>query len=185
MSEVVIYNLGGSQELGRVSLRHAIRMLHRRVAEVLEAVEGETFGPYQRPRSVALVRYVHARWVYERQGRVPYSRAALLRRDRYRCAYCGGTATTMDHVVPRCQGGTTTSLNAVAGCEPRSGATGGRAPAQAGLRLLRRRSEGARRDVRPSPPAPRRRCGAAGAVRRRGRGPRGRWRNAGWNGRLS
>ena len=26
MSEVVIYNLGGSQVLGRVSLRHAIRM---------------------------------------------------------------------------------------------------------------------------------------------------------------
>src|SRR5690349_19923811 len=91
--EVVSYYVVCSQELGRVSLRHAIRMMHRQVAEVLEAVEGETFGHYQRPRSVALVRYVHARWVYERQGRVPYSRAALLRRDRYRCAYCGGTAT--------------------------------------------------------------------------------------------
>ena len=34
MSEVLIYNLGGGQVLGRVSLGHAIRMLHRRVAAV-------------------------------------------------------------------------------------------------------------------------------------------------------
>ncbi|WP_265521202.1 HNH endonuclease [Oerskovia flava] len=135
MTDVIIYNLGGGQVLGRVSLRHAIRMLHRKVAAVHEAVEGETFGPYQRPRSVELVRYVHARWVYERTGAVPYSRAALLRRDRHRCAYCGAYATTMDHVVPRCQGGRTTWLNAVAACEPCNADKGGRTPEEAGMVL--------------------------------------------------
>lgn len=89
---------------------------------------GETFGPYQRPLSVELVRYVHSRWVYERTGRVPYSRAALMRRDKFRCGYCGAPATTMDHVVPRCQGGTTTWLNAVAACEPCNSAKAGRTP---------------------------------------------------------
>jgi 5-methylcytosine-specific restriction endonuclease McrA len=157
MSEVVIYNLGGSQVLGRVTLRHAIRMLHRRVAEVREAVEGETFGPYQRPLSVELVRYVHTKWVYERQGRVPYSRAALLRRDRYRCAYCGLAATTMDHVVPRCQGGTTTWLNAVAACEPCNATKGGRTPDEAGMRLRSRPFEPVFRDIYPSAPVARRR----------------------------
>ncbi len=138
MSDVLIYNLGGHQVLGRVSLHHAIRMLHRKVAAVLEAVEGETFGPYQRPRSVELVRYVHARWVYERTGRVPYSKAALLRRDRHRCGYCGAVATTMDHIVPRCQGGRTTWLNAVAACQDCNARKAGRTPQEAGMSLRAR-----------------------------------------------
>jgi 5-methylcytosine-specific restriction endonuclease McrA len=135
--------------LGRVSLGHAIRMLHRRVAEVREAVEGETFGPFQRPVSVELVRYVHTRWIYERTGRVPYSRAALLRRDRHRCAYCGMPATTMDHVVPRCQGGKTTWLNAVAACEPCNHAKAGRTPQEAGMVLRSRPFEPVLADVYP------------------------------------
>lgn len=135
MSEVLIYNLGGVHVLGRVSLHHAIGMLHRRVAAVLEAVEGESFGPYATPQSVELVRYVHTRWVYERSGRVPYSKTALLRRDRYRCGYCGRTATTMDHVLPRCQGGRTEWLNAVAACEPCNATKAGRTPQEAGMRL--------------------------------------------------
>lgn len=149
MSEVVIYNLGGSQVLGRVSLRHAIHMLHRRVAAVLEVVEGETFGPYQRPRSVELVRYVHTRWVYERTGAVPYSRATLLRRDRHRCAYCGAPASTVDHVLPRCQGGATSWLNVVAACEPCNAVKGGRTPEQAGMRLRARPFVPTFRDVYP------------------------------------
>ncbi len=63
----------------------------------------------------------------------------------------------MDHVVPRCQGGTTTWLNAVAACEPCNAAKGGRTPEQAGLRLLSRPFEPAFRDIYPSAPAPRRR----------------------------
>ncbi len=135
MSDVLIYNLGGSQVIGRVSLHHAIRMLHRRVAAVLEAVEGERFGPYQRPRSVELVRYVHTRWVYERTGRVPYSKAALMRRDRHRCGYCGRAATTVDHVQPRCQGGRTEWLNLVAACVDCNAGKAGRTPKEAGLTL--------------------------------------------------
>ncbi len=58
MSQVVILNAGGQQVLGKVTLRHAIGMLHRRVARVHEAVPGETFGPYPRPRSVELDRWI-------------------------------------------------------------------------------------------------------------------------------
>jgi 5-methylcytosine-specific restriction endonuclease McrA len=135
MTDVVIYNAGGAQRLGTVSVRHAIRMLYRQVAQVLEAVEGETFGPYVRPRAVELVRYVHTVWVYERTRRVPYSAPALLRRDRYTCAYCSRPADTVDHVVPRCQGGPTTWANTVAACRPCNARKGGRTPAQAGMRL--------------------------------------------------
>lgn len=135
MSEVVIYNLGGTQVLGTVSLRHAIKMLHRRVAQVLEAVEGETFGPYDKPRAVELVRYVHTAWVYERTGKVLYSRSALLRRDRHKCGYCGRAGDTVDHVVPRCQNGRTEWLNVVVACVDCNSRKAGRTPEQAGMVL--------------------------------------------------
>ena len=150
MSDVVIYNLGGTQRLGTVSLRHAIRMLHRRVALVLDAVEGETFGPYRRPRAVELVRYVHTAWVYERTGAVPYSRTGLLRRDRYRCAYCGRAADTVDHVLPRCLGGRTTWLNTVAACGPCNGAKAGRTPEGARMPLRARPFEPTPADLLPA-----------------------------------
>ena len=34
------------------------------------------------------------------RARIPMTRAALMHRDRFRCAYCGGKADTVDHVVP-------------------------------------------------------------------------------------
>lgn len=136
MSDVVIYNLGGTQVLGRVSLRHAINMLHRRVAHVIDAVEGETFGPYAKPRAVELVRYIHSKWVYDRNRTVPYSKAALLRRDRHKCGYCGRAATTMDHVRPKSQGGNSSWENALAACEPCNSFKANRTPEQAGMRML-------------------------------------------------
>lgn len=138
MTEVQIYNAGGHQLLGTVSLRHAIRMLHRQVAHVREAVEGATFGPWPMPRSVELVQYVYTKWMYDRTGQVPFSKAGMLRRDRYRCAYCGRPgASTIDHVIPRCQsGGVTSWRNCVTACSPCNEAKAGRTPAQAGMRLL-------------------------------------------------
>lgn len=50
------------------------------------------------------------------RARVPMTRAALMHRDRYRCAYCGGRAETIDHVVPRSRGGEHCWENCVACC---------------------------------------------------------------------
>jgi 5-methylcytosine-specific restriction endonuclease McrA len=44
------------------------------------------------------------------------TRAALMHRDRFRCAYCGGKADTVDHVIPRSRGGEHTWENCVACC---------------------------------------------------------------------
>lgn len=158
MSQVVIYNLGGTQVLGTVSLKHAIKMLHRRVAHVLEAVDGETFGPYAKPKAVELVRYVHTAWVYRNTGKVPYSRAALMRRDRHKCAYCARAGDTIDHVIPRCQGGRTEWLNVVVACEPCNAAKAGRTPTQAGMTLRFEPFEPTLSDIYPKG-APRRRHG--------------------------
>lgn len=138
MTEVLIYNLGGDQVLGHVSLKQAIKMLYRKVARVHTPIEGETFGPYERPRAVELVNYIYTKWVYARTGRVPYSRTALLRRDRHTCAYCGGRrgrGNTVDHVIPRCQNGETSWTNCVAACGKCNSDKKGRTPQQAGMRL--------------------------------------------------
>jgi hypothetical protein len=44
-------------------------------------------------------------------------RASVLRRDHGICAYCGGTATTADHVKPRSKGGPDDLSNLVAVCK--------------------------------------------------------------------
>jgi len=64
------------------------------------------------PSVMRLSRYV--RVPYRRP--VPMTRAGVLRRDARRCAYCGKRADTIDHVVPRCRGGTHTWDNCVAAC---------------------------------------------------------------------
>ena len=50
------------------------------------------------------------------RARIPMTRAALMHRDRFCCAYCGSKADTVDHVVPRSRGGQHTWENCVACC---------------------------------------------------------------------
>jgi 5-methylcytosine-specific restriction endonuclease McrA len=44
-------------------------------------------------------------------------RQLVLERDRYVCTYCGGVATTVDHVVSLNRGGADDPSNLVASCE--------------------------------------------------------------------
>ncbi len=118
--------------LHRVSLRHAVRMLVRRVAEVHEAHPDRLIGVYPVPTVVRLVRYVVTRWRYT--AGPAWSRAGVLARDGRRCAYCGGHATTVDHVLPRSRGGRNTWLNTVAACDGCNQRKGDRTPAEAGMR---------------------------------------------------
>jgi 5-methylcytosine-specific restriction endonuclease McrA len=119
--------------LHRVSMRHAIRMLLRQVAEVHEAEPDRLLGVYPIPRVVRLVRYVVTRWRY---GSEPsWSRPRVLARDGHRCAYCGGQATTIDHVLPRSRGGGNSWTNTVAACSGCNGRKGDRTPAEAGMVL--------------------------------------------------
>jgi 5-methylcytosine-specific restriction endonuclease McrA len=132
MSEVLVLNadLG---PLHRVSLRHAVRMLVRQVAEVHEARPDRVIGVWPVPTAVRLVTYVVTRW---RHSRGPaWSRAGVLARDGHRCAYCGRTATTIDHVLPRSRGGANSWLNTVAACGGCNQRKGDRTPSEARMPL--------------------------------------------------
>ncbi|WP_246281669.1 HNH endonuclease [Fodinicola acaciae] len=98
-----------------VSTRRAIVLVLAEKAEIVES-GGELRSArcsVRLPRVVRLTRFVRVPF----RGTAPFSRRAVLQRDRHRCAYCGGKATTIDHVLPRSRGGRDTFTNCVAACE--------------------------------------------------------------------
>lgn len=120
------------EPLQRVSLRHAIKMLVREVAVIEEAAD-ETFGPFPRPLVLRLVRYVVTKWIHRRKHIC--TKSAIKDRDGM-CAYCGGMAETVDHIIPRSRGGGLTWDNAVAACLKCNHRKANRTPAEAGMQLL-------------------------------------------------
>ena len=71
---------------------------------------------------------------------VKLNRRDIFARDHNCCQYCGRRFATselsIDHVVPRSQGGTTTWTNVVCACTGCNVRKGGRTPAQARMRLI-------------------------------------------------
>ena len=68
---------------------------------------------------------------FERAGGAASRRERILRRDRFRCVYCGETfpaeRLTLDHVQPRMRGGDSSDGNVVTACVPCNTLKGGRA----------------------------------------------------------
>lgn len=158
MTDVLVLN-ASYEALHRVDVRHAITMLWRGVAEVEQADPGRMFGPFPYPLVLRLVRYVKTAWkwtrrsvpggrvtahgakdtwtVHARIGTPTFSFDGVKLRDNGQCAYCGQpNGTTIDHVLPRAQGGESTWENCVASCERHNWDKADRTPAQAGMRLL-------------------------------------------------
>ena len=73
---------------------------------------------------------------------VAFSRRNVAKRDHYVCQYCGAQpgadSITIDHILPRSQGGATSWTNCAAACQECNTRKGDRTPEQAGMRLRRR-----------------------------------------------
>lgn len=132
-AEVVLVLNADLGPLHRVTLRHAIRMLYRQVAEVHEAEPDRQFGVWPMPKVVRLVTYVVTRWRYTKGP--SWSRPGVLIRDGRRCGYCGHPADTVDHIVPRSRGGRDTWQNTVAACGGCNQRKRNRTPVEAGMQL--------------------------------------------------
>jgi 5-methylcytosine-specific restriction endonuclease McrA len=105
------------EPLTALPLRRAVVLVVCGKAEVLHGdsaglVLHSTSMTVQVPSVIKLSNYVRVPY----RARVPLTRAGLMYRDRYRCAYCGGRADTIDHVVPRSRGGAHSWQNCVASC---------------------------------------------------------------------
>jgi 5-methylcytosine-specific restriction endonuclease McrA len=64
------------------------------------------------PSVVRLTRFVRVPF----RAHVTLTRRAVFARDGGRCVYCGSTASTIDHVLPRSRGGRHVWENVVAAC---------------------------------------------------------------------
>ena len=117
-----------------VSSRRAVVLVLKEKAEVVERNGAELHSERAVVPVPSVIRLVHFVRVPYR-ARVPMTRAALMHRDRFRCAYCGGKADTVDHVVPRSRGGPHAWENVVASCRSCNSRKEDRLPAEAGLRL--------------------------------------------------
>ena len=140
------------------SVRRALSLLFRGVARAVDE-EYRTFdfddwsqlstlnrdrvglvaGFVRIPRVIVLVSFDRVP-----RRRVRFSRHNIFVRDGSTCQYCARrlprSELNLDHVVPRAAGGVTSWQNIVCSCLGCNRRKGGKTPAQAGMRLIRRPS---------------------------------------------
>jgi 5-methylcytosine-specific restriction endonuclease McrA len=125
----------GYEPLAVVTFKRALTLVLNAKATIVEVdAEHPIWGVdtlYDRPTVIVLTRYVPL----PRGREVPVSRRGVLRRDGHRCAYCGTSATTIDHVLPKSRGGADSWENLVACCLRCNNAKGDRTAAEMGWSL--------------------------------------------------
>ena len=149
-----------------VSVRRAFTLLCKELAEVVSIEDGQWCSyDFESWRDVSELRKDFKEpdqdWVrtvsFEIQAprivrligfdRVPkspvkFNRRNIFARDDNRCQYCGRRFSTshlsLDHIVPRAQGGTATWTNIVCACLTCNVKKGGRTPKQATMSLIRK-----------------------------------------------
>ena len=144
--------------IGFASVRHAIELMAKDRAQAilpddysiynfeewadLKVVEGEQFIKTVRlevkvPEVIRLISY----------GKMPthrlkLSRRNLFKRDSCSCQYCGvqlqTSDATIDHIIPKAQGGKTTWKNCVIACVKCNNNKGNRTPAESGMKLRKK-----------------------------------------------
>jgi len=125
--------------VGIVSWRDALVLVITKKAYAVELYQTYVHSAreiFQLPSVIALKRYVNINFL-----RPVCSRKNIILRDENSCQYCGkqflSEDLTMDHVVPKSQGGKKSWKNIVAACKPCNQKKGSRTPEQAGMELLK------------------------------------------------
>lgn len=126
----------GYEPMSVVSFKRALVLVLAGKANVLEADAARPVRSEQlsldRPTVIILTRYVKP----PTARTAALSRRGVLRRDGHRCAYCGRSAATVDHVMPRSRGGANSWTNLVACCRSCNSLKGDRTPEEMGWSLL-------------------------------------------------
>ncbi|MBT5247511.1 MAG: HNH endonuclease [Microbacteriaceae bacterium] len=134
-SRTLVLN-AGYEPLSVVSFRRALVLVMNGRAIMVEGDDAHPVrsveGTWERPSVIVLTRYVKM----PHNRHIPVSRRGVLRRDSHRCAYCGNSATTIDHVLPRSRGGIDAWENLVACCLKCNNIKGDRTPQEMGWMLL-------------------------------------------------
>ena len=133
MPHVLVLN-ASYEPLGVVPMRRALVLVLNHKAVCLEesgVLMHSATCAVPAPSVVRLTRFVRVPY----PASVPLSRRAVFTRDGQTCVYCGGSATSIDHVVPRSRGGTHTWDNVVAACRRCNHTKADRSLAELGWKL--------------------------------------------------
>lgn len=126
------------EPLTMCSARRAITLVWTGKAEVLEHTEHcvrSVSASFLIPSVIRLLIFVNiARCMH-----IQLTKQNILRRDLRTCQYCGRTEShmTVDHVIPRSQGGQDSWENLVCACSSCNNRKGDSTPEKAGMHLLR------------------------------------------------
>jgi 5-methylcytosine-specific restriction endonuclease McrA len=116
------------------TVRRAVVLLLKDKAELIERGGWELHSESStlaRPVVIRLVTYVK---VPRDAHRRKITRRAVFARDSWTCQYCGSRSNlTVDHVIPRSKGGSSSWENIVASCAPCNRRKADRLPRQAGM----------------------------------------------------
>jgi 5-methylcytosine-specific restriction endonuclease McrA len=124
-----------------VGLKRAVGLVYLAKAETIETNGLVLRTPthfFAAPSVIRLGRYINPA-----KRRIKFNRKNVLRRDSYRCQYCGraGTDLTLDHVVPLAFNGKHNWDNVVACCHACNNGKADRTPEEAKLALRTRPRE--------------------------------------------
>lgn len=120
------------------SVQRAIVLIHLHKAEMVASAPGRFIRSprtaFPCPSIVRLKMFVRVPY-----RRIMLSRKNVLRRDGFRCQYCGvRDGLTVDHVFPKSRGGKDTWENLVAACTSCNNRKGNRTPDEARMPLRRK-----------------------------------------------
>ncbi len=89
------------------------------------------------PFIVTLRKFVYDPYAgYLRSNSPIATKRAILTRDSFKCAYCGGKGDTVDHIIPQSRKGENTWENLVTACRRCNNRKANRTPEEAGMLLL-------------------------------------------------
>ncbi len=137
MGPVLLLN-SSYEPLRVISWQNAVGMFFLGKVEIVEEYDHHIRSVSLAIKAPAVVRLLRFFRVGRRSPSL--SRLNVLARDNFTCQYCGremsAKEATLDHVVPRSQGGRTTWENIVCACGVCNRKKGGRTPKEAHMKLL-------------------------------------------------
>ncbi len=135
--EVLVLN-SNYQPLNITNVRRAISLLCLGKAETVSTNSKQYRSERMALTMPTVVRLSH--FVRRPLPQLHVTRKSVFARDAHTCQYCGAqrVALTLDHVIPRDQGGHTDWDNLVCCCTKCNSQKGNRTPHEAGMILLRK-----------------------------------------------
>lgn len=122
-----------------ISDRKALKLLYKGKVDIISEWQEVYVGLINKviklPAILKLKYYIKKNF-----SRLTFSRKMLFKRDKYTCLYCNKhlkpCQATIDHIVPKCKGGTSSYDNCATSCYPCNAKKGKRTLEQAQMSLI-------------------------------------------------